>query len=198
MNVKCLIIWPLEETNNSERTLAYDAFSTFNYGWHHANIKLRGRTSDRFDLTSDHIFLKHWQCQENRKNWSLPYDKLWLSLLSRYRWRTENGKHRTYRRRRRNDNCVLQLPLPGSLISNLLFLWFLIFLGPTWSYTIYKGGAGRWFLWRSSQTETSLHFCRTLRCCQVRFVWTLWLSSQICTLLAHFKHLFVNYIRALL
>ena len=129
-NVKCLIIWPLEKTNNSERTIAYDAFSTFNNGWHHANIKLWGRTSERqyhLDLTSDPIFLKHWQCQENWKNWSLPYDKLWLSLLSRYRWRTENGKHRTYRRRRRNDNCVLQLPLPGSLVSNLLFnhfLWF--------------------------------------------------------------------------
>ena len=27
-------------TNNSERTLAYDAFSTFNNGWHHANPKL--------------------------------------------------------------------------------------------------------------------------------------------------------------
>ena len=117
--------------------------------------------------------------------------------MSRYRWRTENGKHRTYRRRRRNDNCVLQLPLPGSLISNWLFhhfLWFLIFLGPAWSYTIYKGGAGRWFLWRSSQTETSLHFCRTLRCCQVIFVWTFWFSSQFLTLLAHFKYLFDNYV----
>ena len=60
--MKCLIIRPLEETTNSERTLAYDAFSTFNYGWHHANPKLRGSTSDRlyhFDLTSDPIFLKH-------------------------------------------------------------------------------------------------------------------------------------------